>query len=479
MSRIHCSMRLSTPEIIMNSTELQLDVSRFSKRRQLLLDWMRSQGGGVAIIATADVQQRNRDNLHSYRFDSDFFYLTGFTEPDAWLVLVCESRDYAFLFCAEKHPDREIWDGFRWGPEAAKSAFAMDDAHDIALLDQELPPMLVGMPQLFLPITSGATSLHLKRIQGWLSEANSKARGTRQTPERLIDLAPVIAEMRLVKDLGEIDTMKRAAAISAEGHIQAMLAAAPGRREYELEAVLMHVFRAHGAQSVAYDSIVAAGKNACTLHHRAGSSLMRDKDLVLIDAGCELDGYASDITRTFPCSGRFTGPQRALYDIVLAAQAAAADCTSPSHDFNAGHEAAVRVLAQGMIDTGLLKGTLDDAIESASYQRFYMHRTGHWLGLDVHDVGSYRDPLSKSDIRPWRKLETGMVLTIEPGIYIRPGPDVPEAFWNIGIRIEDDALVTEKGCELITRDAPVDPDEIEALMRDQAFPAGMPGASGF
>lgn len=459
----------------MNHSELQPDVSRFSIRRQRLLDWMRKQGGGVAVIATADAQPRNRDNLHSYRFDSDFFYLTGFAEPDAWLVLVSETKDHAFLFCAEKHPDREIWDGFRWGPEAAKSAFAMDDAHDISLLDQELPPMLVGMPQIFLPITSGATSHHLERIQRWLTEANTKVRGTRQTPERLIDLAPILAEMRLIKDACEIDTMKRAAAISAEGHLQAMRAAAPGRREYELEAVLMHVFRAHGAQSVAYDSIVAAGNNACTLHHRAGSSIMNDQDLVLIDAGCELDGYASDITRTFPCNGRFTGPQRALYDIVLAAQDAAVHFTSPSHDFNAGHEAAVKVLAQGMIDTGLLKGSLDEIIETAAYQRFYMHRTGHWLGLDVHDVGVYRDPLSKADSRAWRRLQAGMVLTIEPGIYVRPGPDVPEAFWNIGIRIEDDALVTDEGCELITRHVPVAPDEIEALMRDQASTASQVG----
>ena len=451
-------------------SELQPDVTCFSRRRQQLLHWMRSQGGGIALISTADVQPRNRDNVHSFRFDSDFFYLTGFVEPDAWLVLVSETKDQAFLFCAEKHPEREIWDGFRWGPDAAKTAFAMDDAHDIALLDQELPPMMVGMPQLFLPITSGATSRHLERVQRWLHEANHKVRGTRQIPARFIDLAPVIAEMRLVKDATEISTMKRAAAISAEGHIQAMLAAAPGRHEYELEAVLMHVFRAHGAQSVAYDSIVAAGKNACTLHHRAGSTLMRDKDLVLIDAGCELDGYASDITRTFPCNGRFTGPQRELYEIVLAAQSAAVDSTSPSHDFNAGHEAAVRVLAQGMIDTGLLKGSLDEVIESGAYQRFYMHRTGHWLGLDVHDVGSYRDPLSQSDSRPWRKLQSGMVLTIEPGLYVRPGPDVPEAFWNIGIRIEDDARVTDEGCELFTRNVPVAPDDIEALMRDQSSP---------
>jgi len=217
---------------------------------------------------------------------------------------------------------------------------------------------------------------------------------------------------------------------------------------------------------------VAAGANACTLHHRAGYSVMRDKDLVLIDAGCELDGYASDITRTFPCSGRFTGPQRALYEIVLAAQSAAVQSTSAAHDFNAGHDAAIKVLAQGMIDTGLLRGSLDEVLETNAYHRFYMHRTGHWLGLDVHDVGAYRDPASQAETRPWRTLAPGMVLTIEPGMYVRPGPDVPEPFWNIGIRIEDDAVITENGCELITRGVPVKPDDIEALMRDRA-PLGM------
>ena len=443
------------------------DVSCFVARRKRLLDWMRSQGGGIAVISTADVQPRNRDNQHRYRFDSDFFYLTGFDEPDAWLVLVSDARDHAFLFCAEKHPEKEIWDGFRWGPEAAKSTFSMDDAHDVALLDQELPPMMVGMPQLFMPITAGATSRHLVRMQGWLNEAKAHVRGMRQTPERWVDLCPILSEMRLIKDASEMATMKRAASISAEAHIQAMRAAAPGRHEYELEAVLLHAFRGQGAQSVAYDSIVAAGANACILHYRAGPAVMQDNDLVLIDAGCELDGYASDITRTFPCNGRFTGPQRALYDIVLAAQSAAVQATSPAHDFNAGHEAAVNVLAQGMIDEKLLKGSLTEVIETVSYQRFYMHRTGHWLGLDVHDVGAYRDPQSDLTTRPWRKLQPGMVLTIEPGIYVRPDPDVPEAFWNIGIRIEDDALITSTGCELITRGVPVDADEIEALMRER------------
>ncbi|MEI6836464.1 MAG: M24B family metallopeptidase, partial [Alcaligenaceae bacterium] len=280
-----------------------------------------------------------------------------------------------------------------------------------------------------------------------------------------VDLSEVLGEMRLIKDTAELATMRAAAAISAQGHVRAMQAARPGLHEYELEAELLYHFRKHGAQSVAYDSIVAAGANACVLHHRAGNAIMRDGDLVLIDAGCELDGYASDITRTFPANGRFSGPQRALYEIVLAAQQAAQAKTSPAHHWNAGHEAAVQILTQGLLDEGLLKGTLAESLESGAYRRFYMHRTGHWLGMDVHDVGGYRSPPASDQERPWRELQPGMVLTIEPGLYVRPADDLAEKFWNIGIRIEDDAIVTATGCELITRGVPVAADEIEALMR--------------
>jgi Xaa-Pro aminopeptidase len=271
--------------------------------------------------------------------------------------------------------------------------------------------------------------------------------------------------MRLVKDAHELDTMRRAAAISALGHVRAMQAAQPGRHEYELEAELLYAFRKNGAQSVAYDSIVAAGGNACTLHYRAGDTVMRDGDLVLIDAGCELDGYASDITRTFPANGRFSAAQRTLYEIVLAAQRAATACVSPAHHWNAAHEAAVRVLTQGLLDEKLLTGSLEKNIETESFKRFYMHRTGHWLGMDVHDVGEYRTPPAGAGERAWRTLSPGMVLTIEPGLYVTPAPDVPEVFWNIGIRIEDDAVVTQHGCELMTRGVPVEIRDIEDLMQ--------------
>ena len=442
--------------------------SPFARRRRLLLDWMRSQGGGVAVVSTAPERARNRDNHYAYRHDSDFYYLTGFSEPGAWLILAAGEQDRAILCCLGKHPEREIWDGMRWGPEAAAAQFGFDEAHDTERLDDLLPGLLVGAERVFAVLTGSQGTDLAPRLQRWTAAAASASRGARVLPMHWTDLSDVIAEMRLFKDATELDTMRRAAAISARAHVRAMQAAYPGCHEYELEAELLYAFRKSGAQSVAYDSIVAAGANACVLHHRAGHAVARDGDLILIDAGCELDGYASDITRTFPVNGRFTGPQRALYDIVLEAQREAALRATRAFDFNAGHEAAVRVLTQGLLDLGLISGSLGDAIEGGAYQRFYMHRTGHWLGMDVHDVGSYRETTAKLAQRPWRKLAPGMVLTIEPGIYVRPADDVPEEFWNIGIRIEDDAIVTDTGPELITRDVPVDAQAIEELMQATA-----------
>jgi Xaa-Pro aminopeptidase len=286
----------------------------------------------------------------------------------------------------------------------------------------------------------------------------------------LHDIELLVHEMRLFKDAHELDIMRRAATISARAHIRAMQICKPGMREYQLEAELLHEFRNSGAQSVAYNSIVAGGANSCILHYRAGSTELRSGELCLIDAGCELDGYASDITRTFPVNGKFTGPQRALYDITLAAQEAAISMTKPGNTFMQPHEAAVKVLTQGLLDEKLIKlsdvGSLENAIETDAYRRFYMHRTSHWLGMDVHDVGSYREEISKSQTeKPWRILKSGMVITIEPGLYIRPADDIDEAFWNIGIRIEDDAVINETGYELISRGVPVKADEIEALMK--------------
>jgi Xaa-Pro aminopeptidase len=443
----------------------KLDTGKFQSRRAQLLAWMHSQGGGIAVIASAPERARNRDNIYTYRHDSDFFYLTGFTEPQAWLILIAGDQDQSILFCLSKDEEQEIWNGVRWGPEAAAEHFGFDRAEDVETLDRILPALLTGHPRLFTTMSRPAGPELVGRLQGWVTHAATTSRGTRATPHHWLDLSEELAEMRLIKDATEQQTMRTAGKISAQGHVRAMQAAKPGMHEYELEAELLYTFRKHGAQAVAYNSIVAAGANACILHHAAGNSVMRDGDLVLIDAGCELDGYASDITRTFPANGKFSGPQRALYDIVLAAQYAAIAQTSPAHHWNAGHEAAVSVLTQGLLDVGILKGSLEQAIETAAYRPFYMHRTGHWLGMDVHDVGSYRIPPATSTDRPWRMLQAGMVLTIEPGLYVRPAENIPEEFWNIGIRIEDDAIITEQGCELITRDVPVDADEIERLMR--------------
>ena len=440
---------------------------------------------GIALVPTAPERARNRDSDYLYRHDSYFYYLTGFTEPNAWLVVTGDGR--STLFCAPKDLEREIWDGYRLGPQAAPAALGVDAAHSVGDLDAQLPRLLENRDAVWFPfaIHAGLEA----RVGGWLQKVRARVRYGALCPERQNDLCGVLDEMRLVKDAHEVDLMRRAGAISARAHVRAMQASARllregvDVREYHLDAELLHEFRRSGSQYPAYGSIVAAGPNACVLHYRAGDAKVRAGELVLIDAGCELDGYASDITRTFPADGRFTGPQRALYDLVLASQDAAVAATKPGARFTDPHEATVKVLAQGLLDLGLLDkakvGSVDDVIEKRAYFQFYMHRTGHWLGMDVHDCGSYvepaevgqaserKDPLSGETIinRPSRVLKPGMVLTIEPGLYVRPADGVPEAFHHIGIRIEDDAVVTPQGCELITRGVPVKADEIEALMR--------------
>ena len=441
--------------------------------------------GGIAILPTAPERPRNRDSDYLYRHDSYFYYLTGFTEPGAWLVLTAEGQ--ATLFCQPKDLEREIWDGYRLGPEAAVAQLGLTDAHSTAELDARLPRLLENRRQVWFPFATHAGLA--ARVEGWLNQVRARVRYGALCPQRQGDLCLLLDEMRLVKDDHELAIMRRAGAISAGAHVRAMqtsarmLRAGQEVREYHLEAELLHEFRRHGSQYPAYGSIVAAGANACVLHYRADTAPVRAGELVLIDAGCELDGYASDITRTFPADGRFSGPQRALYDLVLASEKAAIAATRAGARFTDPHDAAVAVLAQGMLDVGLLDknkvGSAQDVIEKRAYFQFYMHRTGHWMGMDVHDCGSYvepgevgqvserKDPLSGELIlnRPSRILRAGMVLTIEPGIYVRPAPGVPEAFHHIGIRIEDDALVTDAGCELMTRGVPVEPDEIEALMR--------------
>ncbi len=460
-----------------------MNTSIYATRRAELA--RRMGPGGIAVIPTAPEQQRNRDADFLFRHDSYFFYLCGFVEPKAWLVIAGDGS--TTLFCQPKDLEREIWDGIRLGPEAAPAALGVQAAFSVEALDAQMPALLDGRDAVWFPF---ATHKGLEtRVDGWLQSVRSRVRYGTLCPEQQRDLCGPLDEMRLIKDASEQDTMRRAAAISAGGHVRAMqlaarmLRAGQEVREYHLDAELLHEFRRQGSQHPAYGSIVAAGANACVLHYRADAGLVRDGELVLIDAGCELDGYASDITRTFPANGKFTGPQRVLYDLVHASQTAAVAATRPGARFTDPHDATVRVLAQGMLDVGLLDrnkvGTLDDVIEQRAYFAFYMHRTGHWLGMDVHDCGAYTEPTElgikneRKDAltgqtlvnRPARILQPGMVLTIEPGMYVRPGPGVPEEFHNIGIRIEDDAIVTADGCELISRGVPVEADAIEALMR--------------
>lgn len=428
-------------------------------------------GSGVVILSTAEESLRNRDSEFPYRHDSDFFYLTGFDEPGATLVMLVQKTGFETqLFCRPKDLEREIWDGFRLGPEAAPETLRMDAAFSNSEIQKKLPELMANQAAIYVRLASHANADY--QIREWMAQVRQQARSGTNAPEVFHDVEALLHEMRLFKGPEEIETMRQAAAISAQAHIRAMRSCKPGKREYQLEAELLYEFRYRGAQSVAYNSIVAAGENACVLHHRAGAAELLDGDLCLIDAGCELNSYASDITRTFPINGRYSASQRALYDITLAAQEAAVRETRPGKTFIDPHHAAVRVLTQGLIDEKLIKlsevGSVNNAIELGSYKRFYMHRTSHWLGMDVHDVGSYREHQQSNQPgseRPWRILQKNMVLTIEPGIYVRPAEDVPKAFWNIGIRIEDDALVTEQDCELISRGVPVDPSEIEALVR--------------
>ncbi len=413
-------------------------------------------GGGVAIVPTAPERTRSRDSHYPYRFDSYFYYLTGFPEPDAVLVIVAGKQAKTVLFCRERDPEREIWDGFRYGPEAARTSFGFDAAHPIAELDKMMPDFLADCGVVHSPLS--VEPAWDARIAGWMNQVRARARTGVAPPSELRDVYATLDEMRLIKGPEEIALMRRAAVITAGAHRRAMRATRPGRVEHEIEAELLHEFRLHGAQGPAYPPIVAGGERACVLHYVQNDGLLRDRELILIDAGCELDGYAADLTRTFPVNGRFSPEQREVYQLVLAAQAAAIAAVKPGKHWNDPHQAAVKVLTQGLIDLKLIKEGLEQAIETESYRKFYMHRTGHWLGLDVHDAGDYKRG------GDWRALAPGMVLTVEPGCYIRAGENVPASFAGIGVRIEDDVLVTDTGAEVLTRDAPKSIPEIEELV---------------
>ncbi len=429
------------------------EITRYQERRRHLADLM---GNGVAIIPTAPERLRNRDSHYPYRFDSYFYYLTGFAEPEAVLVLLAGDNPESILFCRDKDPEREVWDGFRHGPEAAREAFGFDQAHPVARLDELVPKLLADQQTLFYGV--GVDGHWDQRIVGWLNAVREQARSGVAAPAEIRDVRVLLDEMRLIKRPEELHLMRRAGQISAAAHYRAMQAARPGIGEYEIEAELIHEFRRHGAAGHAYSPIVAGGANACVLHYVANSGVLREGELLLIDAGCELEGYAADITRSFPVNGRFGPVQKDVYQMVLAAQAAAIGRVRSGNTWDEPHQAALAVLVQGMIDLGLCRGSLDGVLESGDYKRFYMHRTGHWLGLDVHDAGEY-----KRDGK-WRELQPGMTLTVEPGCYIRPAEDVPEALWNIGIRIEDDVLVTVDGNEVLTESAPKTVADIEEIM---------------
>ena len=446
------------------------NLKEFQRRRTQLLQKM---GTGIAIIPTAAEAIRNRDSHYPYRFDSYFYYLTGFTEPESVLILLAGNSAKnepakSILFCRDKDMEREIWDGFRYGADAAQTQFGFDEAYTIGQLDALMPDLISNQSQLFYSL--GADPHWDTPVTSWLNIVKNKARLGISAPQSILDVRQLIDRQRLIKTPFEIDLMRSSANIAAAAHNRAMRFVAdnhatPNLMEYEVEAEFLHEFYRNGAQAPAYTSIVAGGANACTLHYNANNAALKKGDLLLIDAGCELDGYASDITRTFPVSGKFSAPQRDLYELVLQAQLAAIESAKQGNHWNTPHEVALNVLVQGFIDFKLCKGSVEEVLETGSYRQFYMHRTGHWLGLDVHDAGEYKD--SKGD---WAILEAGNTLTVEPGCYVRPAENVPEHFWNIGIRIEDDVLITATGNEVLTKNAIKTVADIEAHMAQTTAP---------
>ncbi|QJR15343.1 aminopeptidase P N-terminal domain-containing protein [Usitatibacter palustris] len=411
---------------------------------------------GVIIVPTSPEMARNANQYYEFRWDSTFYYLTGFKEPDAVLVIVPGKKPRQILFCRDKNVEREIWDGFRYGPKAAKTEFGFDEAYSIDEIDERVPELLINSDVLHTPM-----AVHPAwdaRVANWLTRVRGLVRTGINAPMEVHDIRARVGEMRLFKDAEEVKIMKRAADISSAAHVRAMREAQTAKFEYEIAAGLAHEFGRHGAGS-AYGSIVGAGANACCLHYRSNDGPLKKGELLLIDAGCELGSYASDITRTFPIGGKFSPAQRDVYEVVYAAQKAAIAAIKPGVVFDTYHEVAKKELVRGLIDLKLCKGSVDEVLEKKTYEQFYMHKAGHWLGLDVHDAGEY---LRKGK---YRKFEPGMVLTVEPGLYIRPAANVPKAFNNIGVRIEDDVLVTKKGCEELSTGVPKKLKDVEAACR--------------
>lgn len=434
---------------------ITIPTKAYARRRKQL---MRMAGDDAILVLPAALERiRSRDTHYPYRQDSDLLYLTGFPEPEAVLVLVPgRKHGEVLLFCRERDAERESWDGPRFGPEGAVEAFGLDDAYPITDLDDILPGLLEGRSRVYYHF--GRDQEFDLKLIGWLNRVRAMVRQGAQPPHEFLELGHLLDELRLFKDRDEIRLMQRAADISVLAHEAAMRAVRPGVHEYQLQAEVERVFRQHDAEP-AYSSIVGAGSNACVLHYRANNAQARDGDLVLVDAGAEYRGYAADITRTFPVSGRFSKEQRALHDLVGAAQAASLAQARVGIAYEAGHVAAVETLTEGLLKLGLLKGRLEKNLADGSYKRFYRHKTGHWLGLDVHDVGEYRIDGES------RLLEPGMVFTIEPGLYVSPDDTLVDAKWRgIGIRTEDDVLVTQEGHQVLTGKLARSADEIEALM---------------
>lgn len=430
--------------------------TEFTNRRKRLMQMMGA--GAIAILPTAPVRLRNRDAEYPYRADSDFYYLTGFPEPEAVAVLIPgRKRGEYILFCRERDLQQETWHGRRAGTEGATAQHGADDAFPISDINEILPGLLEKCERVYY--TMGLYPDFDQRVMEWVNQIRNKSRAGTHAPHEFVALDHVLHEMRLFKSRAEIEAMRRAAQISAAGHRRAMQACRPGMMEYQVEAELRYEFTRSGSAAPAYNPIVGGGANACILHYTENNEPLNEGELLLVDAGAEFDCYAGDITRTYPVNGRFTPAQRALYEVVLAAQLAALDKVRPGNHWNDPHAAAVRVLTQGLIKLSLLKGRLTTLIKDEAYRRFYMHRTGHWLGMDVHDVGDYKIG------DEWRVLEPGMVLTVEPGLYIPAGSKgVAKKWWNIGIRIEDDVRVTRSGHEVLSAGAPKTVAEIESWM---------------
>ena len=434
----------------------RISMSEYARRRRALMALM--EPNSIAILPAAPVYIRNRDVEHNYRQHSDFQYLSGFPEPESVLVLIPGREHGEFvMFCRERDPERELWDGLRAGQEGAIRTFGADDAFPIGDIDDILPGLIEGKDRVYYAI--GSNQEFDQQLMEWINTIRSKARLGATPPKEFVALDHLLHDMRLYKSAEEIAVMQYAADISAKAHIKAMQASKAGRYEYHLEAELDYEFRKGGAKHAAYGSIVASGRNACILHYRENDAELKDGDLVLIDAGCEIDCYASDITRTFPVNGRFSAEQKAIYELVLKANEEAFKFIAPNRHWNEAHEATVRVITEGLVELGLLQGQVDELIATEAYKPFYMHRAGHWLGMDVHDVGEYRVG------GEWRVLEPGMVMTVEPGIYIAHDNMAVDAKWRgIGVRIEDDVVVTDSGCTILTTKVPKTVAEIEALM---------------